>query len=408
VSANSVARTMRAEMERELVDNILPFWMREAVDERHDGFVGFIAGDGTRNVDASKGSILNARILWTFSAAHRVLGADGYRVVADRAARYLGAHFVDAEHGGVRWMVRADGTALDDRKHVYAQAFAIYGLSEHFRATAEPSSLQLAIGLFRLLERHAYDTVHGGYEEAFDREWVPLDDVRLSEEDADERRSMNTHLHVLEAFANLYRVWPDPLLRHRLVELVELFLARIIDACRGHLHLFFDRDWTPKSEIISFGHDIEASWLLLEAADVLGDDALRARVLPRCIALARAALAEAIDPAGGIYNEAAVAGALDTDKEWWPQAEAIVGFFNAYQESGAEELLLAAERTWDFTKRHIVDRTGGDWHRRVARDGSVRPGHEKVGPWKCPYHNARACLEIMARVGADVPAGDRT
>lgn len=397
-------RAMRTELEHELTAGILSFWVNNAIDETHGGFVGYIADDGTRNEDAPKGSILNARILWAFSAAYRTLGDDVYREMADRAECYFRERFVDTTHGGVYWTLSATGAPLDDRKHVYAQAFAIYGLSEHFRATGCEASLLAAVGIFRLIERRAHDAVHGGYDEAFGRDWVPHHDARLSDDDADERRSMNTHLHLLEAYTNLYRIWRDPMLRHRLVELIGLFVRHIFDHKTGHLRLFFDRDWTAKSDVISFGHDIEASWLLLEAAGVLGDDVMRARVLPICTALATSVLDQALDTNGGIFYEAASSVEIDTDKEWWPQAEGIVGFLSAYHETGRDAFLHAALKTWEFTKRCIVDVERGDWHRRVARDGSLRPGHEKVGPWKCPYHNARACLEVMARVDARAEA----
>ena len=398
-------RALRAELEQELTRRILPWWMERAVDERRGGFVGLIAPDERgREVahhDAPKGAILNTRILWTFSAAHRVLGEPAYRAAADRAASWVAAHLVDPVHGGVYWMVDAAGRPADERKHVYAQAFAIYALSEYARATGDGEALRRAVDLFRLVERHAHDPAHGGYQEAFSRDWVLLDDVRLSDEDADERKSMNTHLHLLEAYANLYRVWPDALLRGRLEALVELFLGTIVPDGSGHVVAFFDEDWTPKSAEISYGHDIETSWLLLEAADVLGEGALRDRVRTVSLRMAAEVLATGFDAeAGGLFNQGGPGGVRDTDKEWWPQAEAIVGFVSAYQESERDELLRAALATWAFVRRHVLDLEQGEWRRRVARDGTPRPGREKLGPWKCPYHNARTCLEVITRVDA--------
>ncbi len=401
MSAQATLRVMRDELEHELTHGILPYWMDRAIDDAHGGFVGFIGDGDVPDPNAPKGAILNARILWTFSAAYRVLGDERYRVTAERAAAFLRDHVIDPRYGGAYWMVNADGTPRDARKHVYAQAFAIYALSEHFRATADAGSLQRAIDLFTLVERHAHDREHGGYEEAFSREWAPLADVRLSEEDADERKSMNTHLHVLEAYTNLYRAWPDATLKARLEELLNLFLDHVVDVDAGHVVPFFDSDWTPKSRAVSFGHDIETSWLLLEAADVVECDLLRARVKRASIAVAAAVLREANDGRhGGIYYEARPGGAVDTDKEWWPQAEAVVGFVNAWEETGRAEFLAAASDAWAFTRRFVVDAEGGEWRRRVARDGTPRPGHEKAGPWKCCYHNARACLEVMERVTA--------
>ncbi|HTD60870.1 MAG TPA: AGE family epimerase/isomerase, partial [Gemmatimonadaceae bacterium] len=238
---------LRVELEHELTHGILPYWMSRAVDQAHGGFVGAITEDDRPEPDAAKGAILNARILWTFAAAYRVLADPAYRAMAERAVSYLRTHLIDPTHGGVYWTVDASGAPLDDRKHVYAQAFAIYALSEHYRATADGDSRQQAIRLFELIERHAHDAQYGGYEEAFSRDWVRLSDVRLSAEDRDERKSMNTHLHLLEAYTNLYRVWPDALLWKRIEEIVRLFLDHIVSAKTGHLGLFFDGDWKPKS-----------------------------------------------------------------------------------------------------------------------------------------------------------------
>lgn len=391
--------TLRSELRDELVGGILPWWMDRAVDGVNGGFVGFVGEDGGVPADAPKGSILNARILWTFAAAYHSVGDDVYRAAAERAADYFRRHFVDAQHGGVYWMVNADGSPKDERKHVYAQSFAIYALAEHHRATGDERSLEDAIALYRLIETHAHDARHRGYQEAFSRDWVLLDDVRLSDEDADERKSMNTHLHVLEAYTTLYRVWPNPVLGDRLREVIGLFLERIVDGETAHLVSFFDEDWTRRSRGVSYGHDIEASWLLQEAADALGDEALRSSVRTMAARVAGAVLDEAFDAEhGGIFYEASPDGAVVTDKEWWPQAEAVVGFLNAYEETGREAFLDAAVQTWAFVKRHVVDGEGGEWHRRVSREGDVRPGHEKAGPWKCCYHNGRACLEGMARI----------
>lgn len=389
--------TLRGELQHELTSRILPFWMTRVVDHRNGGFVGYIDDLGTPRYDAPKGSVVNARILWTFSAAYRVLGDHAYRTSAERAAEYIRQHFLDPVCGGVRWMVDAHGAATDERKHVYAQAFAIYAFAEHHRATGDARSLADAIALFRLIEGHALDSVHGGYQEAFSRDWALLDDVRLSEEDASERKSMNTHLHVLEAYAGLYRIWPDDVLRQRLAMLVDLFCGTIVPDGTGHAICFFDDDWTPKSSVVSYGHDIETSWLVLEAAELAGDATLRERARRLSLRIAASTLDEGFDPIGGIFTVGDSSGVIDTDKDWWPQAEAIVGFVNAHQESGRQAYLDAAAATWDFSRRHLLDMEHGEWHRRVSRDGAVRPGHEKVGPWKCPYHTARACLEVMER-----------
>ena len=400
MTADATLQSLRAEMRDELTQRILPFWMDEAWDRRRGGVVGLIAEDGTRDEAAPKGCILHARLLWTMSAAYRALGDDAYRAAADRSAMHFAAHFIDPTYGGVFWMVDAHGRPLDERKHVYAQAFAIYALVEHFDATADERSLEAAIAIFKLVEAHAHDAELGGYEEAFSREWTRLDDVRLSAVDANERKSMNTHLHLLEAYTSLYAAWPDGRLRARLESLLELFLDRLIAPGGDHVIAFFTDDWQPRSTKVSFGHDIEASWLLVEGARALGDVALIERVQAAANALAVAVLHHGVDHEyGGLFNELAD-GHLDTDKEWWPQAEAIVGFVNAYQETGSAEFLDAAAGAWRFTRDHLLDREHGEWLRRVSRAGDESRGGEKVGPWKCSYHNSRACIEVMRRVDA--------
>jgi mannobiose 2-epimerase len=396
LSSMSTLASLRSELKEELVERILPYWMERVIDHQNGGFVGLIYEDGTVLSDAPKGSILNARILWTFSAAYAALGDDALLATAKRAVDYFKAHFIDAEHGGVFWSVDASGAPDDDRKHVYAQAFAIYALAEHHRATREDASLHAAIDIFELVEKNAYDHVFGGYEEAFSREWFVLDDSRLGADDVDAPKSMNTHLHLLEAYTTLLRVWPNPLLKQRLVELVDIFTNVIAGGDATHAQQFFESDWTPVERMVSYGHDIETSWLVLDAADALGDPAIRERAREMSLRLAASVLDDGFDEEhGGLFGGTDARGMLDTDKEWWPQAEAIVGFVNAFAESGDEEYLDAAHATWSFVRRYVRDLEGGEWHRRVSRSGEVRIGYEKVGPWKCPYHNARACLEIM-------------
>lgn len=388
---------LRTELHAELVDHILPYWMRYAVDEARGGFVGHVDAHNLPDADAPRGAVLNARILWTFSAAYHRFGTPVYREMADRAAAYVMGPFMDREYGGVYWSIHPDGTPHEARKHVYAQSFAIYGLVEHFRATRNAASLEAAVDLFHLVERHAADPLHGGYDEAFARDWTLLDDLRLSEVDDAERRSMNSHLHILEAYTHLYRVYPDALLKERLLHVLDLLAGYVVNPATGHLWCFLDETWHPRSDVISFGHDIEASWLLLEAADVLGDPDVRAHTRALILRMAAVTLEEGRDADGGLYEEAWPDGRLSTDKEWWPQAEAIVGFLNAYQETQEPRFLEAAVSSWSFVKRFLVDRTGGEWYRRVNREGVPYPEHEKVGEWKCPYHNGRACLEGMER-----------
>ena len=385
-------------MERDLRENILPFWIREAVDEEQGGFRGHVSDEGVADPLAPKGGVLCARILWTYSAALRRTGDAAHRLMADRAFSTLRDRFWDPVHGGTYWMVDPAGRPLADRKQTYALAFSLYALAEYHRATGSAEALERAVALFHAIEAHASDRRHGGYWEARARDWGPLEDVRLSEKDLNAPKSMNTHLHVMEAYANLLRAREDAGVRDRLRALVALHLDRIVDPATSHLVLFFDERWAPLSRVVSYGHDIEASWLLVEAAEAAGDEALGSRARDAALRLARATLAEGFDAAhGGVFAERHEDGRLDDDKHWWMQAEAIVGFLNAFELTAEEPFLDAAERTWAFVERFLVDRVHGEWRWRVRRGGAVIPGLPKVEPWKCPYHNSRAALETVAR-----------
>lgn len=388
---------LAAAMREDLRGNVLPFWLNRVLDERR-GFHGFLSERGVADPQAPMGSVLCARLLWTFSAAHRAFGDSASRAAADHFCAWLSGRFLDAEHGGVFWMLDAEGLPIADRKQTYALAFAVYGLAEYHRATRTPGALECAIGLYRAIEAHAADGAGPGYFEARARDWGRLEDVRLSDKDENAPRSMNTHLHLMEAYAALLRAWRDPRLLERLLVLVRLHLERILDASTGHLRLFFDERFAPTSNAVSFGHDIEASWLLVEAAAEAGDPALVDRAREAALRLARAVLEEGFDREhGGVFAERG-AGGLDPDKHWWMQAEAVVGFLNAYELSADEAFLDAALACWSFCERHLVDRAYGEWRWRVRRDGTPIAGLPKVEPWKCPYHHTRAALEVGARV----------
>ncbi len=383
---------LRKEFSAELRDNILRYWTTRMVDEVRGGFFG--RRDGFDNLDdnADKGVILNTRILWTFSHAARVLSVE-YRPFADRAYAYLVRYFVDPTHGGVYWMVNAEGKPVNTKKQIYAQAFAVYALSEYYMLTNNPAARDLAVSLFRLIEQYSFDTTYNGYLEAFDESWILLDDLRLSEKDANEKKTMNTHLHVLEAYTNLYRCWPDGELKKKIVNLVEVFLDRIIR--NDHFGLFFDEQWNLRADIISYGHDIEGSWLLYEAAEVVEDDDLTDRVREVSLAMVDAVRKEGLNKNGAVMNEN-----NDPDLHWWPQAEALVGFMHAYQLTGREVYLTSMRKVWSFINTNMIDRLNGEWYWRVDRSGNVCFDEDKAGPWKCPYHNSRALLELLKRIPA--------
>ena len=401
------AAALRRRVEAEWRDNIAPFWATHAPDETYGGFRGRISNDLRVDERADKGAVLNARILWTFSRAFAVSGDRAHRALAERAYEYLTGHFADREHGGVYWSVDYRGRPADARKRSYAQAFALYALAEFSSAAGDRDALGRAFDVFDLLESRCRDPLHDGYFETFERDWSLSGDQRLSEVDRDEKKSMNAHLHVLEAYAALARVSGDGRVRERLRALVEIFLRRVLDAGATRQRMFFDEAWAPRSEVVSFGHDVEASWLLCEAAEVLGDDEVLARVRRAALALARSVYEAGLDPRGGLYYEAIGGRVVDDEKHWWAQAEAVVGFVNAWQLGGGGHFLSAAARVWEFVDRHLVDREHGEWFWKTSRSGAPAADMPKVSEWKCPYHNGRMCFEVSRRLrGAGEGAGD--
>lgn len=390
-------QNFKQEAEQELF-SILNYWMQYSVDEMNGGFFGKIDNNNNADFSAPKGAVLNARILYAFSSAYNQYKNENYLRIATRACEYLGKHFFDKEFGGVFWTVDANGNMLDSKKQIYAQAFCIYGLSEYYATTQNKNALNTALQLYESIEEYSYDALMKGYLEAFTSEWGEPDDFRLSEKDANEKKTMNTHLHIVEAYANLYKVHPSLALKEKIIELLELFDRYFIDKETFHLKLFFDEVWREKSNIISFGHDIEAAWLLQSCAEMIADEKLIETFKHHAIKIADATL-EALDNDGGIWYEYdALNKKLIEEKHWWAQAEAMVGFFNAYQITNDKKYLAFAFNNWQFIKENIIDKKNGEWFWGVKKDHSVMQNEDKVGLWKGPYHNSRACLQIVQRI----------
>lgn len=385
------------EVKNELERDILPYWMNRMIDSENGGFYGRITGQEELLPMSSKGAILNARILWTFSAAYRLLKKDCYLNVATRAKRYILDYFYDNECGGIYWELDYTGEPLNTKKQIYAISFVIYGLSEYTRATGDEEALQYAKSLFKDIELHSFDNRLNGYVEALARDWSPLADVRLSEKDENEKKTMNTHLHILEAYTNLYRVWQDDFLKKQLKNLIELFITHIWNRETSHLNLFFDDNWQSTCDVFSYGHDIEASWLLHEAALVLNDSALLTQVETIIVQLASAA-DEGINADGSLsYEYSPKAGKTDMERHWWVQAENVVGHINLYLHFSDNNALNKAIKCWQFIQNHLIDKQHGEWFWSCLEDGSANRLDDKAGFWKCPYHNGRMCMEIIER-----------
>jgi mannobiose 2-epimerase len=385
----------------QLFGHILPFWCGPALDTEQGGWMGWLSDDLKPDRTQPKGLIVNSRILWAFSAVHQVRAEALFQQMAGRAFDFVMNRFWDAQMGGAFWRLDDAGRVLDDSKKIYGQAFYIYALAEYYRAFRAPLALARAIDLFELIERHAHDAKYGGYIEVCRRDWSEAgSNARLSDKDMNEKKSMNNHLHVLEAYTNLYRIWKEPRVEQRLRELIAVFEQRILNPRTLHLQHFFNEQWQVRSDTYTFGHDIEATWLLCEAAEALGDAALLERVQAVALRMAEVALQEGVDADGALRYEGRGGKIIDGGKECWPQAEAVTGFLNAFQLSGDQKYFQASLRAYDFIEQKLMDCVHGEWFWRITPEGVVDPALPKVSEWKGPYHGSRMCLEILRRLRA--------
>jgi len=419
-------KTLKAEVRDVLENNILSFWLEKMVDKENGGFYGQMTGEGQLVKTADKGCILNARILWSFSAAYRVLRKPEYLEAATRAKDYIINNFIDKEYGGTYWSLDYKGQPRDTKKQFYAIGFTIYGLSEYARATGDREALDYAISLYECIEEHSLDREYNGYIEACTREWGEIADMRLSELDANYPKSQNTHLHIIEPYTNLYRcikelkaaescnyvpaigsvlpigiTVPDEFvvrLESSLRNLITIFTDKILNPETHHLDLFFDMDWTRQAgRLESYGHDIECSWLMHEAALVLGDETVLRKV-ESIVQMVAKASEKGLNEDGSMVHEANLdTGYVDTDRHWWVQAENVVGWINIWQYFGDESALQKALRCWQYIKLNLIDHEGGEWWWSRDPERNINRKDDKAGFWKCPYHNSRMCLELMER-----------
>ncbi|RPH95371.1 MAG: N-acyl-D-glucosamine 2-epimerase [Calditrichaeota bacterium] len=401
----------RKRFEQELLDDILFYWMKYGVEEKGNGFYGAVDLNGTPVPGAKKSCVLNARILWTFSAAAVIYKNSSFAQIADKAFRVLQENFSDAVHGGYFMELNSDNAVASDIKHTYAQAFVIYSLNKYYEFSKSEKVLNIIKSLFDLLEERAKDKHNSGYLEAFTRDWKLYAENRMA--DNNEPKSMNTHLHVMEAYASLYKVWKDDQVKIRLTELMTLFIENIIRH-DGHLGIFFDEKFIESEAskgICSFGHDIEASWLLWEAAEILGNDEIINKMKLLSIKMADAVERVGLDKDGGLFLESTRFGShLRTNKHWWLQAETLVGFMNAFELTRDVRYWGIVKLAWNFIDHHVIDHERGEWYTKVNRLGVpflIEPEDDpspyyrndwKIDPWKCPYHNGRAMMELVHRI----------
>ena len=395
--SNNLPNTFFTDLKQEL-GAITQYWKDFSVDNENGGFIGQRDHYNTMIPHASKGIILNARILWSFSAIANYDADYDLNPLMERSFNYLYDFFRDKENGGVFWELDATGVAIIKKKQIYAQAFAIYALSEYYLNTQNNQAKDWAIELFDLIEKHAFDTKKDGYIEAFEADWSPIADMRLSDKDQNAAKTMNTHLHVLEAYTTLYKIYPEERVKSALDNLIKLFLEKFLNS-ESNFELFFDTDWNLTSDIVSFGHDIEALWLLIEAAKSSGNRDLLLKTQEIAVAVADKFLEYGYLKNKGVLNEKERGtGKIDTDRHWWPQAEAMVGLFYANEIKSDSRYTEAILDIWNFTKEYIIDSKNGEWFFRVDENFEPYKSEDKLGMWKCPYHNSRACIVLLEKL----------
>jgi mannobiose 2-epimerase len=393
----------RLEFSSEL-KSIADWWLEHAIDTQYGGFFGQIDNQCQADTKAEKGLVLNTRILWFFSEASKVFNDIRYRDAAERAYVYLENHFRDTEHGGYYWALDHQGVAISKRKQVYGQSFVIYALCSYYSLNPKQPLLDEIIAVFELLEEHALDQTNGGYFEAFSQNWMPIDDLRLSEKDLNYPKTMNTHLHVLEAYTSLHRTCPSEKTERALQRVLGCFKDHIVDPASNHLKMFLDERWRDHSTDYSYGHDIEASWLIWKALEVLDQRSLMAEYRTLVLGLAQSCFNEAVSPCGAIMDEFDLVELRPKiEFPWWVQAEALVGFVNAYELTDDIKYFHLVERIWQFIKEYVIDSDHGEWlwfsrNSQHAIGISDKPCY-KAGYWKGPYHNGRAMIEMDRRLG---------
>lgn len=381
----------------ELLERLLGWWQEKVLLD--EGFHGTVREDGTPDAEANRCLILGARLLWTYSTAWRVTGNACYRDAAEMLYRYVSGHFIDPVYGGAFFEITHDGKPAREYKHIYGEAFAIYAFAAYFRATGDKTALNKAMAVFTHLEDKAHDKTFGGYAECLHRDGTPAPEILGTNQNPAQQKTMNTSLHVLEALTALLSVHENALVRERLQEMFDIFLERILDPDTGHFWMFFDRAWAHDGLVRSYGHDIEGTWLLCEAAEALGDAASLEKARKTAIFMIDRTLREAMSPEGVLTTEYDPAtGERRPDYSWWEQNEAVVACFNAWQITGEQAYLDQAAKTMDMILTRHWDAENGGYFPNLNPDLSPKRGVNKASAWICPYHNGRMCLELMERI----------
>ena len=377
-------------LEQRYKDKMHSFWA-ELQDKERGGYYGEVDSAFNVHKDAVKGCILNSRILWFFSHADDF--DDKNRLEhAKQAFDFLVNAFYDREYGGVYWSVTADGKPCDDMKHTYNIAFAIYALSAYYEASQEPEALSLARQLMQVIEEKCRD--EAGYLEAFSRDFGPHSNEHLSENGVMATRTMNTLLHVMEAYTELHRVAPSDATRDRLREILQIFRDRIYNPELQRLEVFFDRDYNSLIDLHSYGHDIEASWLIDRTVEVLCAEGTEYD-LSEITEVLRKKIYEVAFDGHSVPAECCKGEVLET-RVWWVQCEAVVGFFRGYLKTGNKDYANAAAKIYWYTYHTMISMNPFGWYPEILEGGVPDMSKNIADAWTCPYHSGRMYYELFA------------
>lgn len=382
------------EMKKQLTEGIIPFWKRLRDDE-YGGYYGYMDYSLKLDKKAVKGCILNSRITWFFSRAYKLLGDESLLDEAKHGFEFMKKYCIDKENGGMLWSVTYDGKPEDTTKHTYNQAFSIYALSSYYDATGDEESIKIADDIFNIIEEKCTDDE--GYLEAFDIKFNPVDNDKLSENGVMAEKTMNTLLHVFEAYTEFYRVTGKQEVKKRLKWILDIMADKIYNPQLKRLEVFFDKHYDSIIDLHSYGHDIETAWLIDYGLDVIDEPAYKEKLTPITKALTEQIYKTAFD--GHSLSTECEKGNVYSDRVWWVQAEAVVGFYNGYERDKEKvEYLEAAKNIWKYIQDKFIDkRNGSEWFWLLDKDGNPYENKPIVEPWKCPYHNGRMCIEIIRR-----------
>lgn len=386
---------MLEEVKAHLLNDIIPFW-KNLRDDEFGGYYGYMDYDLKVDKRAVKGCILNSRITWFFANAYTLLKDESLLEEAKHGFAFMKEHCMDKENGGIFWSMKYDGTPEDTTKHTYNQAFSIYALSSYYEATHDEEALAMAKELFHIIETRCTDEI--GYKEAFDKEFHEVENDKLSENGVIAEKTMNTLLHVFEAYTELYRVAKLPEVKERLEWIMDTFADKVYNPKLHRQEVFFDRNMNTILDLHSYGHDIETAWLMDRGVEVLGEKKYEEKMTPITKDLTAEIYKVAFD-GHSLANECEK-GVVNVHRIWWVQAETVIGFLNGWQKDPSRtEYLDAAKSEWQFIKDHVMDkRQGSEWFWEVDQSGKPYEGRPIVEPWKCPYHNGRMCFEVIRRL----------